>query len=378
MAPVGFAYTSGKGNLHTCNVVHLGMLMFSVLLALGASNAANAQVPDPARAVAQAEADTGTGIQRVGLVRLDFSGDVPEVSRDLFVSRLVEGLAVARFQVLSGGAVRQKLGTPALRDCTDTDCYPAVAEALEVGYLVSGRIEESNKSYDIVLTIINGRTGAVIGQASERCETCGITEAAEKVSLATASLRSRLEAVAMTPAHVVIRSSPSGAQAVVDGKPVGKTPLDLQLPGGQHTLALTRDGYEQHDRTFTVVSGVDETLNVDMLRVPSTLPLKALGWSGILVGTALVAAGVYTATIDGKTISCSDDKKDINGRCPRIRDTDAMAVALTGVGAIALTLGGVTLWVVSEQAPSASSPAASGPVASAKEQAMGLSWSGRF
>ncbi|MDZ4696202.1 MAG: PEGA domain-containing protein [Deltaproteobacteria bacterium] len=366
MSLVRFAYTSGKGSSHTCNVVHLAMLMFSVLLVLSASKPANAQIPDAIRAVAQAEADTNAGIQRVGLVRLDFSGDVPEVSRDLFVSRLVEGLAVARFQVLSGGAVRQKLSTPALRECTDTDCYPAVAEALEVGYLVSGRIEESNKSYDIVLTIINGRTGAVIGQASERCETCGITEAAEKVSLATASLRNRLEAVAMTPAHVVIRSSPSGALAAVDGKPVGKTPLDLQLPGGQHALALTRDGYEQHDRTFTVVSGVDETLNVDLLRIPSTLPLKALGWSGLLAGTALVAAGVYLARIDGKTIACSDDNKDVNGRCPRIRDTDATAVALTGVGAVVLTLGGVTLWVVSEQAPAA------------KEQAMGVSWSGRF
>ncbi len=372
MSLVRFAYTSGKGNSHTCIVVHLGMLMFSVLVTLGASLPAHAQVPDPARTVAQVEADTSTGIQRVGLVRLDFAGDVPEVSRDLFVSRLVEGLAVARFQVLSGGAVRQRLGTPALRDCADTDCYPAVAEALEVGYLVSGRIEESNKSYDIVLTIINGRTGAVIGQASERCETCGITEAAEKVSLATASLRSRLEAIAMTPAHVVIRSSPSGALAVVDGRPVGKTPLDLQIPGGQHTLALTREGYEQHDRTFTVVSGVDETLNVELLRIPSTLPLKALGWSGVLVGTALVAAGVYLANIDGKALACSDDEKDVNGRCPRIRDTDAAAVGLTGAGAMVLTLGGVTLWVVSEQAPAASTPVSS------KERAMGVGWSGRF
>jgi len=368
MSPVRFAYTSGKGTSRTRNVVQLGMLMFSVMAVLFAANPANAEVPDPARVVAAAEADTSAGVQRVGLVRLEFTGDVPEASRDLFVSRLVEGMAVARFQVLSGGAVRQKLTTPALRECNDTDCYPAVAEALSVGYLVSGRIEESNKSYDIVLTIINGRTGAVIGQASEHCETCGITEAAEKVSLATASLRSRLEAVAMTPAHVVIRSSPSGAVAVVDGKPVGKTPLDLQLPGGQHTLTLTRDDYEQHDRTFTVVSGVDETLNVDLLRVPSTLPLKALGWSGVLVGTAMVAAGIYMAAIDGKVISCSEEQKDVNGRCPSIRDTDAAAVSLAGIGAVVLTLGGVTLWVVSEQAPASST----------KTQAMGLSFGGKF
>ncbi len=311
--------------------------------------------PAPAWAQAVGGKADPAGVQRVGVVRLDFSGDVPEASRELFTARLVEGLAVARFEVLSGAAVRERLVAGNLGKCRDSGCYPAVAEALQVGYLVLGKVEESNKSYDIGIEIVNGRTGATVGGSRERCETCGITEAAEKMSLATASLRARLEAFASTPARFVIRSSPSGARATVDGKPVGTTPLDIELPGGAHRLVLQADRYDRLERSFTAVSGVDETLALDLVRLPSTLPLKALGWAGVLVGAALIGGGIYAALVDGDPIDCPVAQQDRLGQCPRVRDTDALATILAASGATALTLGGVAVWVASEQAPSTGS-----------------------
>jgi len=310
-------------------------------------------------AIAPAFAQQATNVQRVAVVRLAFRGDVPEGHKAAFASRLVEGLAVAAFQVFSGPSVDRKLSaTGKLDKCEDSDCYPKVADALEVGYLVVGTIVESNKNYEISLEIINGRTGATIGNSRERCETCGMAEAAEKVGLAASALRTRLEALSRTPSRVVLRSRPSGAVATVDGKVAGTTPTDLELPGGVHQLTLQIEGYNRVERSFTVVSGVDETLNLEMLKPPSQFNYRAWGWTAIAGGAVLMAAAIYAGAVDGKLLSCSESERDKNGLCPTIRDTDALALGLMGVGMASATMGGVWLWIASQQAPADDAPKA--------------------
>ncbi|MDX2023531.1 MAG: PEGA domain-containing protein [Deltaproteobacteria bacterium] len=312
-------------------------------------------------------------VQRVAVVRMHYQGDVPPGHREAFSARLVEGLAMASFEVFSGSPVERKLSDRQLQKCDNVDCYPKVADTLEVGYLVVGSIEESNKNYEISLEIINGRTGASIGNSRERCETCGMAEAAEKVGLAASALRTRLEALSSTPSRVVLRSRPAGALATVDGKTVGETPTDLELPGGIHTLTLHKDGYNRVERTFTVVSGVDETLNLEMLKPPSQFSYRGWGWTAVAAGVAMMAAGVYAGAVDGKLIACQPAERDINGLCPNVRDTDALALAFMGVGAASATMGGVWLWIASQQAPAEAT--APSPQTS---RLWGMGWRGQF
>jgi hypothetical protein len=96
-----------------------------------------------------------------------------------------------------------------------------MAEALSASYLINARIAESNKTYTMVMEIINGRTGGVLASNRERCETCGAEEAGEKMGLAASALRERLEAVSRAPARFAIRSRPAGATVVMDGKAAG-------------------------------------------------------------------------------------------------------------------------------------------------------------
>ena len=314
-----------------------------------------------------------TPVQRVAVVRLSYSGNVPPGHRESFEARLVEGLAAAAFQVMSGPPVERKLATANLANCADGDCYPHVAQTLDVGYLLVGKVDESNKNYDVTLDLINGRTGAAIGKVHERCETCGMAEAAERVGLASAALRKRLEALSSTPAHVVLQSYPSGATAWVNGNRVGQTPAGLELPGGQHRLLLELDGYHKTERNFTIVSGVDETINVELLRPPSEFPYKLTGWVAVVSGAALMVAGGYAAYIDGKVIACSNNEKDINGLCPKLRDTDLLAALLVGAGAATATLGGISLWVGSQQSSAQQAHRASG-----SRHDVGLRLSGTF
>jgi hypothetical protein len=288
-----------------------------------------------------------SGAQRVAIARLAFEGKIPEGLKDLFAQRLVQGLSAARFEVLRGSDVQQRLAgvNAALATCQNATCYPAMASALDTSYLITAAVAESNKTYTIVMEIINGRTGFVLASNRERCETCGAEEAGEKMGLAASALRERLEAVSRAPAHVLVRSRPAGASVLMDGSKAGVTPLDAELPGGTHHVQLFLSGHDTLARSFTVVSGVDEALDLDLVAVPSTFPYRTVGWSALAGGAALLVAGIVTMTLDNKEIGCSASDKDVYNHCPWVRSTRWWGAAMMGLGAAAATTGGFFLYL---------------------------------
>jgi hypothetical protein len=318
----------------------LQTLVFPLLVALG--GASQAGVPTE-----------GVGSQRVAIARLQFGGRIPEGLQATFAQQLVHGLSAARFEVLPGLDVQQKLASAngALATCQNASCYPAMAAALGASYLITAQIEESNKTYTMVLEIINGRTGFVLASNRERCETCGAEEAGEKMGLAASALRQRLEAESRAPARVVIRSRPAGATVVMDGRPAGVTPIDTSLVGGQHRLQLTLADHETVVRSFTVVSGVDEAMDLSLTAIPSKFPYRTAGWSALGGGAALIIAGIVTMAVDNREIACSADDKDINGHCPYVRGTKWWAAGMIGIGMAAATVGGTFLYLAPRRTP---------------------------
>ncbi|EAQ98676.1 PEGA domain-containing protein [Congregibacter litoralis] len=61
-------------------------------------------------------------------------------------------------------------------------------------------------------------------------------------------------------AEVSIASDPPGAELLVDGTPVGKTPGTFEILQGEHELALTRPGFAREDFTLTSEAGVAQDL----------------------------------------------------------------------------------------------------------------------
>jgi hypothetical protein len=197
----------------------------------------------------------------------------------------------------------------------------------------------------VTLELVNGKSGVTIGTNRERCEICGVEEASEKVGLAATALRGRLEALANTPARFVIRSRPAGARLKLDGEALGPTPVDRELPAGVHKLELAADGYDVLERTVTAVNGVDETLELDLVHLPSRLPLRIMGVVGLVIGAAAIAGSVYAISVDGDEIACDPGQRDGFGHCPTVRNTRTMGAILAGVGAASATLGGVWLYL---------------------------------
>ena len=309
---------------------------------------------------ARADDESAPGKQRVPVGRSAFEGAVPEAARDLFAQRLVEGLAAARFEVMTGAMVRERLAAAGLGadSCSGGSCTGKAAHALGVAFLVFASVVEHDKTYDVTLDLVNGKSGVTIGTNRERCEICGVEEASEKVGLAASALRARLEALANTPARFIIRSRPAGARLALDGEPMGRTPVDRELPAGVHKLELFAEGYDPLERTLTAVNGVDETLDVDLVVLPSKLPLRALGWTAVAVGVAALVGSVWAESIDGQELACAPGERDDLGHCPRVRSTRVLGAVLAGLGAASATIGGVWLYLGGFGSPRSAAEAA--------------------
>jgi hypothetical protein len=163
--------------------------------------------------------------------------------------------------------------------------------------------------------------------------------------LAASALRERLETVARAPARFIVKSRPESAAVVIDDKEVGVTPLDIELAGGVHHLRLLMRGYDTLERTLTVVSGVDESMDLDMVAIPSHFPYRTTGLATLAGGLALLAGGIVALAFDHHEIACSASEKDANGHCPWVRSTKWWGAAMVGVGAAAATVGGFFLYV---------------------------------
>jgi hypothetical protein len=67
------------------------------------------------------------------------------------------------------------------------------------------------------------------------------------------SVKKRLDEIKAMPGHVHLETSPSGATITIDGKPQASlSPLDVDLPGGPHTVHAAAEGRDPADQNITV------------------------------------------------------------------------------------------------------------------------------
>jgi hypothetical protein len=319
----------------------LGALCVAACLPL-AARAQTGPAPEPAGAEAAGAL--------VAVLPPDFSANVSEGARSTLVQRLVEGLKAARFNVVFGDELQKRIGADAATlACRTADCYPALAQRLRVAYLVVVTVGQHERNYGITLVLVRGRSGEKAAELQERCDICGIEEVGEKMGLAASGLRAKLEALMVGPARLAVRSSPPGAYVSLDGKEIGQTPLEREVPGGQHTLRLTHRGHIAAERTVTLVPEIAEAVDVALIRAASTFPYTAIGWSALVTGVLAVGAGAALVAIDGRQLSCSDASKDAFGHCPKVRNTRALGAALAGVGGAFATAGALFVWLGSDR-----------------------------
>ena len=63
-----------------------------------------------------------------------------------------------------------------------------------------------------------------------------------------------------------LESNPSGADIEIDGSFVGNTPSDVQVPEGEHTVAVKKTGFKDWERSLKVSSGSSVHLDAELER----------------------------------------------------------------------------------------------------------------
>jgi len=126
--------------------------------------------------------------------------------------------------------------------------------------------------------------------------------------------------------YLNVESDPSGAKVYVDGDYVGTTPLeDYKLSPGEHTLRITKDGYEEYTKTVTVEAGKSVSVSAGLVAVQTThetttthstpysqteppSPTEAGRTSGGLNPTYLIAALIGLVLIGGIAVKAKGRK----------------------------------------------------------------------
>jgi hypothetical protein len=67
---------------------------------------------------------------------------------------------------------------------------------------------------------------------------------------------------------VSIKSDPAGAEITIDGKFVGTTPSSVQLPPGDHTVAIEKVGFKSWLKTMTIAAGGSVSLDATLDKLP--------------------------------------------------------------------------------------------------------------
>ena len=76
--------------------------------------------------------------------------------------------------------------------------------------------------------------------------------------------------------ELVIESTPSGADVTLNGRWLGKTPLNVPVPAGMHRLSLRHPGYEAQTRKVRVVSDLTTSQRLTLVAIAPEPPVAAL------------------------------------------------------------------------------------------------------
>jgi hypothetical protein len=167
---------------------------------------------------------------------------------------------------------------------------------------------------------------------------------------------------------IEVRSTPTGAQVSLDGRPAQVTDASLNTYPGKHVVVVDKPHYQREIREVTVARGKTAELAVTLQPSESTTgdrtvhePSRSVPVTVVAVGAAAVVAGIVLYAVD-------EDPSPTGGK--RYWDTAPAGVALGTVGLVTAGVGAYLLYRASgsQSAPSV----AVGPHGAV------LTWTGSF
>jgi hypothetical protein len=292
---------------------------------------------------------TPTDVDLVAVAPLQTTGELPP--------RWTQALQAAAERGLHKGRFR----THAIEgSCGDIACWAQQGAEASAKFVIVASVAESFKIYDLGARLVRVRDAKVVATAADTCEVCGLADVEERFEALTAILRDKLDASLELPPRLSIRTDPPGAVVWLDDVEIGRTPLEYEGVPGFHRLSIQQRGYVPVERDLTLVGGIDEVLELDLVRQTgatkgahdrgtrrSTRPWIVGGWTAVGVGLAGIAGGAALWAIDSTPAQsrCAGVDVDAFGNCRYLHDTLTGGIALVATGAAIGIVGAVLLGI---------------------------------
>lgn len=247
---------------------------------------------------------------------------------------------------------------PELGGCLDERrCQLELAQKNLDPYLMVLRVEgppKPGEAYHVNLELLDVGVGDRAAAWERICPRCSNEQAVNAV--ADAALRTLQQGKGRPRAAVAVRSTPPGAEVLLAGRLLGRTPLKRTVWTGTYQLVLRADGFRDAEQTLKVDPGqrptVEVTLtpgqagDVALLTSPSADPVPRRPrprWR-LITGAVAVGVGAAVAGLGISALAVKDQCRDPSpvGICRSLYDTGGIGGGLLGAG-LALTVGGVVL-----------------------------------
>ncbi len=236
----------------------------------------------------------------------------------------------------------------------DASCWAAATRAAQLDMVVLARVTEHERLYELEIEARDAESDAVVLTSKQPCAPCGRTEVVEQLERQAAALGESLLRLDRSPATLAIDSQPTGADVWLDGVRVGRAPMELRVPSGEHRVEVRLEGREARTRSFTATPGVRErwqvTLGALVLDAPPPVarrrePLWPTGWALAGVGLPVLAAGATFLALHHRPYRARCTGADFDpdtGLCRNRWTSLPQGAALTAVGS-ALVVSGITM-----------------------------------
>lgn len=167
--------------------------------------------------------------------------DLAQLSHFL-TSKVAEG---GMFSVIPGAQIKRRLVQEKInsyKDCYDQQCQIEIGRELAANKSLATQIIQFGDRCIVVSTLYDLKRVATVAAASER-SSCALESLVAAVEKITSALKEQVRPPTRSADGVIaVRSDPTNASVFLDGSPAGKTPTELKVKPGDHSIRLEKVG----------------------------------------------------------------------------------------------------------------------------------------
>lgn len=284
----------------------------------------------------------------VAVFPLAAEGGIADADRARLQSALVGGLDALGYEVVPPSRTRKLMGR-----CEPRICEGERLRSSDARYVVHARIKGRARMYALGLSLWSVGGGEPLVSIERSCDVCGQRELRSLLVASVGALTHDIPRDPVSDAQLRIASSPSRALVIVDGRTIGRTPVETNIEAGPHEVRLSKVGYRETRIAVSPTPEQPERVHADLSRSPIREWKRPVGAVSLATGLASTLAGAVLLGIDGREHRrrCADEERDGFGDdddCRHVYRTRGAGIGLT-VSGLALSGAGITLLVLSER-----------------------------